>query len=79
MHTYFNGAASATYKVTFAKNSYNPIRVLWGNTGGPGSFQPPRILSPSGAVLIDKTTVDTPWFVQFPCDSSDGQKFGRQL
>jgi len=79
MYTAYGGASQASYKVTFEKCSYNPIRVLWGNTGGPGAFEPPRILAPNGTVIIHKDTVDTPWLVQFPCDSSEGKKFGRQL
>lgn len=68
-------AAGQVYKITFEAGKYYPIRMLYANGQGPGSFSF-KLTAPDGTVVIgDSTTADSPFLVQYSCDRTTAPPF----
>lgn len=68
------GGTSAVYKMTVEKGKYYPIRIMWANAGGPGSFQF-EIKAPDGTVVADSKSGASKFLVQYSCDGTSAPKF----
>jgi GLEYA domain len=69
------GGVPKTYKTTFQAGKYYPIRVLFGNGGGPGYFGL-RLTAPDGTVIIgDGAPAESPYLVQYSCDKTSAPRF----
>lgn len=62
------------YKITLTQGQYYPLRLLYGNGGGPGNLQF-KIQAPDGKAILDEKTTDSPALVQFSCDGVLAPKF----
>lgn len=61
-----SGAIPQQFKMMLEKGKYYPIRNVWANGGGPGSFKF-TITAPDGSVVVDDKTTSCPYLVQFGC------------
>jgi hypothetical protein len=68
--TYPNPPSSTT--VTLSAAQWLPIRVMWANGGGPGTFSI-SITAPDGTELIGPDMASSPYLVQYSCDGTSPQ------
>ena len=59
---------SATFSLTLTEGSYYPLRILFGNAEQIASFNF-KISAPDGSIIINSTTVSSPYLVQYACDT----------
>ena len=63
------------FKQTFRQGEYVPIRLIYANAAGTGTFAA-EIKAPDGTVIIGAgTTTKSPYVVQFSCDRVKAPKF----
>ncbi|KAI4149444.1 MAG: hypothetical protein LQ341_001314 [Variospora aurantia] len=71
----FGSTPPPDYKQTFRKGEYVPVRIMWGNGGGPGQFVA-EIKAPDGSTIIGAgTTKESPYLIGFSCDRTTAPKF----
>lgn len=63
-----SGGNSITSTIPLAQGLYVPVRVLFGNGGGPGRFGF-TITGPDGKVIVSRdSTTPSPYLIQYSCD-----------
>lgn len=65
-------SASTTY--TLAEGDYMPFRIVFGQQGGPVIFSF-SITAPDGTVILDSSTQDSDFIVQYSCDGTTAPAF----
>ena len=68
------GTNTKTYSASFVKGKYYPIRILWANSMGPGSFKT-SLTAPDGSTILGPEVASSPVLVQFSCDSTTAPPF----
>ena len=56
-----------SYTATYSAAEYIPIRVLWANSDGPGSFYI-SITAPDGTEIVGSDMASSPYLLQYSCD-----------
>ena len=72
MTTYLNPGVTAT--MYMVEGTYYPLRVLWDQGGGPGSFAM-TITAPDGSSILNSTSPANPYIQQFSCDGTSAPAF----
>ena len=71
----YGTAAPLDFKQTFQQGEYVPIRIIYANAAGPGTFVA-EIKAPDGTVIIGAgTTKESPYLIQYSCDRVEAPKF----
>ena len=64
-----------SYSATLLQGQYVPIRIIYANGGGPGSFSI-EIKAPDNSIIIgNDTTIESLFLVQYSCDKTSAPRF----